>query len=272
MSQDAEVILNSFFKSHLVRMRDYTNVSLEETGLLKSFSGRNLELTHFNDLYDTLIYSDLIYKALTLNPGINQLVDLGAGSSIPTLLALKKANLLTLKTIAVDLDPEAIEVSKRNAEKFGLSDSYTFLQGSMSSVLSDIKLDEHTLLVSNPPYIPVPPGMKEHYLLPVDGGEDGSLYLEEVLRLSLPYGPTLALLWGSLTNPRKIIPLIEEDFDVLHLEAIRIHFGHYTSLPLIKSYLYLLREAGKVVFGHNEDEGESQIVIGTILRPKSHRQ
>ena len=269
VSTEAKDFFSHFVATYTNEFDDYTNVPIEETELYADYRKFPLDLTHFNDLYDTLIYSRLIRKALELQEAPKFLIDFGAGSSVPTLLAIKQSKFADLKTIAVDIDPEALKVSKLNAEALGLTDSYIFQEGSMKSFLQNSTFVRgDTIVVSNPPYIPAPPNTTDYHLIPINGGIDGAEYLLDILNYEHPPGTTLALLWGSLSNPLRVIPLILEKYDILHMNAIKIHFGNYTKLPHINSHLYELREKGMVVFDNDEINGETQIVIGSILRPK----
>lgn len=260
---------SNFVSLHTNEFNDYTNIPIEATELFAEYKKFPLDLTHFNDLYDTLIYSRLIRKALELQESPKFLIDFGAGSSVPTLLALKQSKLEDLRAIAVDIDPEALKMSKQNAEALGLSHNYVFQEGSMKSFLQNSTLMKgEILVVSNPPYIPAPADTNDYHLIPINGGVDGTEYLLDILNYEHPPETTLALLWGSLSNPTKIIPLILEKYDILHMNTTRIHFGNYTKLPRINSHLYDLREKGMVVFDNDEINGETQIVMGTVLRPK----
>jgi SAM-dependent methyltransferase len=266
---NAEAMLSSFLSQHATEFKDFTNVPIEETGLLEDFKKYPLTLTHFNDIYDTLIYSNLIAKALLLNPGIKKVYDFGAGSSVPTLLALKKTNAKNVQAIAYDIDPEAESVGKKNAEVLGLTDYFQFRAELMQHGLGSSEIfEEGTLIVSNPPYIASPQECREHHFVPINGGEDGSDLLEKILLQNYSSGTTLALLWGSLTNPRKILPIIESYYEVVFVEAVKIHFGHYTSHPLIKNHLYQLKHEGRISFEVVEKIGEVQTVLGTILKRK----
>ena len=262
----AKDVMDGFMKRHVREINDFSHVPLEETGLTSGLNDLSLKLTHFDDLYDTLMYSCLIRKALSTNPNIKRIIDFGAGSSIPTLLALKDTS-HPARVLAVDIDPAALDVSRKNAETLGLSDRYSFHQGSMQSYLHVEPLGgKDTLIVSNPPYIPTPPGETDYHLLPINGGEYGGRYILEFLMKDFAPETTLVLLWGSLCDPLKVIPAIEEKFEVLHAEAMRIHFGHYTNITHVKKHLYDLRNAGAVFF-ENTPYGEVQQVVGTILRP-----
>jgi SAM-dependent methyltransferase len=269
MINEAKNLFEQYIFSQVKTIPNLTQVPLEKTGLVNEFFP-SLEMTHFDDRYDTLIYSELICKALELSPEVSTILDLGAGSSIPTLLALKKSGRLDVSTIAVDIDEEALEVGKRNAQWLGLSDQYTFWQADIQSVLrSPVAHGPKTLIVSNPPYIPTPLGITDHYFTPINGGEDGSRYILKTLEQDYLPGTIIALLWGSLTSPFEILPLIEERFEILHQEAHRIHFGKYTSRPVIHQHLEELLLQGRIFFEKDDKWGAIQYVFGTILKSKS---
>jgi hypothetical protein len=263
MNTDAQTMFHHLLTHHVQEVIDYVNLPLEQTGLIDELPPK-MEMTHFNDPYDTLIYSRLITRALALHPAVRTVIDLGAGSSLPTLLALR-AN-PGISAIAVDIDAEAISVGQKNAKRFGLSQRYTFVQSDIASAIKEISTGPSTLVVSNPPYIATPSAIEDHFFTPIDGGVKGSDYLLQILKQQHPTGTPLAILWGSLTCPEEIIPLIAERYEIIHQEAYRIHFGVYTRHPLIKPYLYQLREQGRVYFEGDEEKGEVQLVLGTILR------
>lgn len=255
---------NQCLSGFLQRAGDIKNYAwrpVEETEFFCDLDAHSLCLTQFHDIYDTLFYSRLIKKAIHYAEGVTELYDLGAGSSIPTLLALPD-NAYSISAIAVDLDPVALEISKFNALKYGFYDRYRFVEGSLSDILQEIQL-KRTLIVSNPPYIPVPQHVTGHHFLPVNGGADGSRHIMDILEREYVPGTVLALLWGSLCHPDKIINKMAE-YKILEVDAFQIHFGNYTSDPRIKKYLYELREEGTISFDITP-KGEVQTVIGTIL-------
>jgi methylase of polypeptide subunit release factors len=263
--ENAKECLDNFLTKHSSSMADYTGVPIEETGLLEEFNQYPLKLTHFEDLYDTLIYSNLIAKALELRPHTELVIDLGAGSSIPSLLALKKSKKEKTRTLSVDIDPEAKEVGHANAEALGLEDRFSFHQGEMDLVLSGrLGWSPSLLVASNPPYIAAPSNVSDVHFVPIHGGDDGSRYMLDLLSAEYPKGTTLALLFGSLTNPCQMLPIIEKKFDIHHVEAVKIHFGKYTKRPEIYKHLQELRAEGRVVF-ETGPKGDTQIVIGAIL-------
>jgi hypothetical protein len=266
MINSAESLFKDFLSGidHLIK--DYSYRPIEETGLADEFFKHGLRLTHFNDLYDTLMYSRLIEKALSYLKGPGVLIDFGAGSSVPSLLAVKNSPKASVSIKAIDIDPAAKEIGEDNATRLGLRGNYQFIQSSMEDILdSDLITSSPLVIASNPPYVATPPHVLGQHFVPINGGIDGSHYLKMILERDYPKGTLIALLWGSLTNPAEILPLMTSRYEILATEAMKIHFGEYTTNPLIKNHLYQLREQGKVYF---EGEGEShlQLVIGNVLR------
>jgi len=268
-SSDAEFLIKENILRRVEHIQDFTHIPIEDTGLMDGCLPA-MRFTQFDDLYDSLIYSNLILKALQMNPHIYQVIDLGAGSSIPSLLALKKIARDDLFLMAVDIDPSAEEVGNHNATVLDQLDRYNFRQGTIEEVIKLIdKKSSEILIVSNPPYISSPLNLKtEKYFIPIDGGLNGDEYLLEILKQEYVPGTTLALLWGSLTCPHAVLHEIESRFEIIHVEAYRVHFGNYTNVPIVKEHLYLLKEEGKVFFENDEEIGEVQLVFGTILKAK----
>ncbi len=257
----------TFLNSHVSEVSNFTNVPLEETGLAHDFYQYPLRLTHFEDLYDTLMYSKLIQKSLEFGDKGSILIDMGAGSSIPSLLAAKASSIKPAKIIAVDIDEGAREAGHYNAKELGLENIYTFLKMPIEEVLSSSLVAETPLIiVSNPPYIATP-YLPDPRFVAVDGGKDGAKFMLKILQQKYPRGTILALLWGSLTYPADVLRVIKREYDVMDVQAMKIHFGKYTSHPVLKDYLYKLRDQGKVFFA-GEQNNEEQIVIGTVLKKK----
>lgn len=78
------------------------------------------------------------------------ILDIGTGSGcIAVTLALEG---VAQKIIAVDISETAIEVARKNAEKYGVEKKVTFLHANGGDIITSMK--EPFLIVSNPPYIP----------------------------------------------------------------------------------------------------------------------
>lgn len=74
-------------------------------------------------------------------------MEIGAGSGCISVSIAKYAG---IDCTATDINPAAVDVSKRNAEKNGVGDRTAFILGSLFEGVPEKKYD---LIVSNPPYI-----------------------------------------------------------------------------------------------------------------------
>jgi release factor glutamine methyltransferase len=110
------------------------------------------------------------------DPGPIYVADVGCGSGAVG-LALAHAR-PAVRLYAIDLDPVAIRVTKRNVEALGLADRVAVLKGDL---LDPVPRDRPIhWVVSNPPYIPtheiaglMPEVSRHEPRLALDGGEDG---------------------------------------------------------------------------------------------------
>ncbi|NGQ95541.1 peptide chain release factor N(5)-glutamine methyltransferase [Brevibacillus sp. SYP-B805] len=103
--------------------------------------------------------------------------DIGTGSgAISLTLASERPH---WRVVTVDISDDALAIAGRNAQRLGVSERVTFLQGDLLEPLKErgLKLD---ILASNPPYIPSPDvdqldrevrGYEPR--LALDGGDDG---------------------------------------------------------------------------------------------------
>lgn len=266
----AEVLFNNQIFPIVREVSNFAHKSIEESGLTDPYLPL-MKFTHFNDVYDTLVYSRLIEKAIVMNPNINTIIDLGAGSSIPSLLAIKRSGRTEIKNVAVDIDQDAHGIGSENAHALGLNENFSFYMGNMEEAMDKLgPFGPDTLIVSNPPYIAAPEHLKDKFFIPVNGGLLGDDYMLSILNHEFTKGVHLALLWGSLTCPKEILPVMNRQFELMHMEAHRVHFGHYTTTEPLRSHLYRLKESGDVYFEHSDHEGEIQYVFGTILKAKGN--
>lgn len=98
-------------------------------------------------------------------PGFRRpvIADVGTGSGAIAVTLAK--HLAEAHVIATDIDPDALAVARRNAQKHGVSDRIDFRQG---PVLEPLRGESCQVLASNPPYIPdhewdaVPPNVRDH--------------------------------------------------------------------------------------------------------------
>jgi release factor glutamine methyltransferase len=135
----------------------------------------------------------LVLEALTLLKPLKEpaVLDLGTGSGcIAVTIAHEKKD---ARVTAVDVSPDALAVARRNAERNGVADRVTFLQGDLFEPLpAGIAFD---LVVSNPPYIAghefagLQPEVRDHEPRgALDGGADGLAFYR---RIAAGVGPFL---------------------------------------------------------------------------------
>ena len=284
--QKAEKQFNEFIQKHVGQVKDMTHTTgIKATDLLlfsdNAASADAYQLSLFDSKDDTLLYGELLTQAVELTSGAFTLIDLGCGSSIPTIMALSNTKRTDVKVIAVDIDPEALVVSKKNAEAHGIGSQYTFVQSKMSDFLSSFdfsstKEQDKIMICTNPPYIATKPELsaKDRWWITVDGGEHGDKFIQEVL--NFPYNLTesspdliFTILWPSLAYPTQIINTIKNHkYEVVYGTGTEIRFGKYTAHDELNPYLLNLREEGIVVFkGDNEDvTTQTHTIIGMILQ------
>ncbi len=227
--------------------------------------------TDFKASDDTFLYSQLLSKVFKLLSPLEMtsLIDLGAGSCIPSIIALlANPHHENLKITAVDNNPETILTSKSNILKAKLLQNYTLVQQDLLDFLRDLQYCPTQIIASNPPYLPVPANTTEENYRSVNGGPDGTKYLHSLLLAPLPAGTILVLEWSSLSNPSLILPLIEKHYEVIFVQASRTPFGTYTGSYILQPYLEFQREQGKSVFFTDQNGQHHFIIVGCILRKK----
>ena len=129
-----------------------------------------------------------------------QLLDVGTGSGcIAIALALK---LPAARVTAVDISPVALALARLNAERHGVSNRVTFIQGDLLANLPPAGrlIANYQLLIANLPYIPSDefrrlPVARHEPALALDGGPDGLALIRRLLsdapRLMDPRGRLL---------------------------------------------------------------------------------
>lgn len=228
------------------------------------------EITIFAAHHDTLLFTEVIRQMLTIAGagGIDEIHDLGAGSSIPTIAPLLERPDMPIRVTAVDIDADALAISRRNALKYGFADRYTYIQSDMLEYLRNMQLTARMAVAANPPYLPVPQGVRDTSFVSVDGGIDGTKYIEAVLGHPFPVGTYLALEWSSLSNPAFIIAIIERSFEVLYAQAIDIPYGIYTEREPLKRHIVEQYSAGKAAIARDSAGRIGWSFVGTVLRKK----
>ncbi|MBP2027996.1 release factor glutamine methyltransferase [Acetoanaerobium pronyense] len=112
-------------------------------------------------------------------------IEIGPGSGIISISLLKEFS--NLKIIACDINPSAIELTRKNSIRHGVKDRLDVREGSLfHKIEGNIKAD---FIVSNPPYIKkdviktLQIEIREHEPLDaLDGGEDGLDFYRAIVR------------------------------------------------------------------------------------------
>lgn len=240
------------------------------------FKGSVPELSRFNANGDTLQYGDLLSQALKkVPPGdIDDLIDFGAGSSAPTMKALlENPDHSNVHVTAIDVDSAALEISSRNATRFGLEERFHFVQQDLIAYLRRHIFALRTFFGGNVPYLPTPESLSNSTVAssynPVDGGSDGTKYLEAILTShKIPSGSYVALSWSSLTNLTRMMEWIERGYDWIYLQAFVTPFGAYTGSDKMLPYLIEQKKLGNVVFFTDSVGRHYYILIGAILKKR----
>ena len=131
----------------------------------------------------------LVEKAiawLQRNPAKRSVADVGTGSgAIAVSVAL---NVPDVKVLATDISSKALQVAKRNAEKFGVSDRVMFIECDLLPAQIENRKSSIDMICSNLPYIPTAklhglPIYNREPTLALDGGEDGLDPFRKLLKL-----------------------------------------------------------------------------------------
>lgn len=143
---------------------------------------------------DSLIFA----KFLPLNFSAKNILDLCTGPGMHAILLSKNAK----KVTGVEISKEVVNVARFNTVLNRVNDTVAILQGDLFAPLSNHKFD---VIVSNPPYIPVPDAV--NYPVFGRGGEDGLLVLKRIINEIGDYltktgiGLILGITFGDNKNP-----------------------------------------------------------------------
>jgi len=214
---------------------------------------------------DTDSLCRLIEKILELGDKIingknNLIFDLGCGSCIPTIFLTKKlrekSSNFSIK--AIDIDKDAVNISKRNIKKMKIN-NINSEKKDIFSLLGETPKEDIKLIISNPPYIPTPKKNQSEYPICIDGGEFGTKYTIHIIRY--PKVKYIALQTGSISNPIEVMDeIFRNGFNIKHVNVIETKFGIYTKNNIIRKHLKKLKELKKSYF-HNK----RYLILGFIL-------
>ena len=118
--------------------------------------------------------------------GMLRVLDVGTGSGcIAITLAVNEAR---LQVVATDISPAAVEVARRNATRFGVSERVDFFSCDLfpSEETFNVQPSTFNLIVANLPYIPTAtlhglPVYGREPILALDGGADGLAIIRRLL-------------------------------------------------------------------------------------------
>lgn len=156
-----------------------------------------------------------------------RVADLGTGSGCLLLSFLYYCKGAT--GIGIDISNEALEIAKKNSEKFKLEDRVEWRKADYLTGLGEDELFDGIL--SNPPYIPtkdinvLADEVKNEPILALDGGEDGLNFyriLAKDVSKFIKSGGFLALECG-IHQSQEIVNLLKES-------------DHFDSIEIIKDY------------------------------------
>ncbi len=181
LSEDEEMIINEIYKKY---KDDYP---LQYILGQWNFYGRDffVEEGVLIPRFETEI---LIEKILDIKEKFNNILEIGVGTGIISLtLAMELEN---CEILGVDISEQAIKLSKKNKEKFGIKNC-KFIKSDMFKNIENCK--KFDLIVSNPPYINGKDMKELHRKLDYEpqnalyGGEDGLDFYREIIEKSKDY-------------------------------------------------------------------------------------
>jgi release factor glutamine methyltransferase len=151
-----------------------------------------------------------------------EIADVGAGSGILAICAAKYVP--KSHVTAIDINPAALALARRNAERHGVADRITFVESNLfSSLPHELRFD---CIVSNPPYVStsemdqLAPDVREHEPhLALVAGEKGTAVIAPLIEQSA----TRLKPGGGLLI--EISPMIAAEVERLVREQPMLHIG-----------------------------------------------
>jgi release factor glutamine methyltransferase len=130
-------------------------------------------------------------------------LDLGCGTGILGIVASK---LGAREVTATDISPAAVECTRGNAQR-----NHAPVSVRAGDLFDPVRGQKFDLIVTHPPQMPAPPGVRG----PGFAGPDGLLYFDPILLQALKYleeGGQLLTLLGSLADTKRFEGLLSESF------------------------------------------------------------
>ncbi len=130
----------------------------------------------------TVAQSRWAAELLQTMPGASVALELCSGAGHIGLLALAMADALPVRLVAVDVNPAACELARRNAAATGLGERVEVRQGRIDAVLAPE--ERFDLVIADPPWVAssVTDRFPDDPLIAIDGGSDGLDIVRSCLR------------------------------------------------------------------------------------------
>ena len=187
------------------------------------FEYKCVKLGFSKDVYEPDDDSFLIVDNLDkLSIGENDnVLEVGVGCGIVSLFMAKIAKNVT----GVDINPHAIELSRKNAELNSISNVSFFESDLFDKINEGLKFD---MIIFNLPYVPTEETIDEPIAKAWDGGVDGrkvtDIFLKDAINYLKP-GGRICVLDSSLSNHKKTIQFLEKnEFDVKIIAEKKLSF------------------------------------------------
>src|SRR5258706_1817857 len=185
----------------------------------------------------------------SLQKGDSLAAVIGTGSGLDAIALAKKG---IKKIIATDIDPYTLEIAGHNAEINNVSSQIEFKLGDMLEPLEKYKKQGlfFDIIFSSPPIMPVPPEKAKNIPEYLNGGPEGTKFLERTLQETCNYlkkdTGRLYINFGSTSNPKKLFALLSKQYKWKELARISLPFSE--QFLQIWSYFIELQKQGKAEF------------------------
>ena len=173
----------------IIGEKDFHNITVRTSPLV------------FEPRWDSEVILDLALEFCT--PSTTSILDLGTGTGCLLLAALKAFP--HAKGIGVDLNTEALQIAKKNAQNMTLQSSAMFVKSHWATAIGG----QFDLIISNPPYIPSSEvesvaRICGDPILALDGGQDGmDCYTAILSQVADNFVPARNLHFGAWVPPAR---------------------------------------------------------------------
>ena len=160
-------------------------------------------------------------------------LEIGTGCGILAILAAKTAK----KVVAIDINPYAIECTKRNAKNKNLLKRIDFRQGNLFEPIKNG--EQFSLIIFNSPYLPSEPDEEKSWIGKAwAGGKTGRQVIDPFIASAPDYLATngrILLVQSSLSDVKKTIKMFDElNFQAKVVSELKFPFE---SIVLIEAKL-----------------------------------